>query len=154
MSALWPGPARCAHAGAVAALAAAARVGCMNLIPAYERPAAPVAATYPAESTPATAPGAAAAADIEWQRFFADPRLKRLIELALQNNRDLRIAVLNIEQARALYQCGAPTSCPRSASVRPRRASPARQRQAREQLCGRHRADAATSSTSSAACAA
>ena len=36
--------------------------------------------------------------------FFADPRLKRLIELALQNNRDLRIAVLNIEQARAQYQ--------------------------------------------------
>ena len=44
-----------------------------------------------------------AAADVEWQRFFADPRLKRLIELALANNRDLRIAVLNIDQARALY---------------------------------------------------
>jgi multidrug efflux system outer membrane protein len=57
---------------------------------------------------PAGVPGAsvetAAAADIEWQRFFADARLKRLIELALVNNRDLRVAVQNIEQARALYR--------------------------------------------------
>ena len=45
-----------------------------------------------------------AAADIDWQQFFVDPRLKRLIELALQNNRDLRIAVLNIERVRAQYQ--------------------------------------------------
>ncbi|MEO6743434.1 MAG: TolC family protein, partial [Caldimonas sp.] len=90
----------------LAASAAATLVlsGCMNLIPAYERPAAPVASTYPAETTPAAAAGAVAAADIEWQRFFADARLKRLIEAALQNNRDLRIAVLNIEQTRALYQ--------------------------------------------------
>jgi len=78
--------------------------GCMNLIPAYQRPAAPVAATYPPEALPAGATAGPVAADIEWQRFFADPRLKRLIEAALQNNRDLRIAVLNIEQARALYQ--------------------------------------------------
>ena len=60
--------------------------------------------TYPADVTPPAAPGAEAAADIDWQRFFADPRLKRLIELALANNRDLRVAVLNIEQARAIYQ--------------------------------------------------
>jgi hypothetical protein len=72
--------------------------------PEYERPAAPVPPTYPADVTPASAPGAEAAADIDWQRFFADPRLKRLIELALANNRDLRIAVLNIEQARAIHQ--------------------------------------------------
>ena len=48
-------------------------------------------------------PASPAAAEIEWQRFFADARLKRLIALALANNRDLRIAVLNIEQTRALY---------------------------------------------------
>ena len=87
-----------------ACAAALTLAGCMNLIPAYERPAAPVAATYPVATAPAGATAATAAADIEWQRFFADPRLKRLIEAALQNNRDLRIAVLNIEQARALYQ--------------------------------------------------
>ena len=93
------------HAHGLLALAAAlALAGCGNLIPAYQRPAAPVPATYAPEMTPAAAAGSEAAADIEWQRFFADPRLRRLIALALENNRDLRIAVLNIEQTRALYQ--------------------------------------------------
>ena len=90
---------RAALAGATLALAA-----CTSLIPSYERPAAPVAPTYPPDVAPASVPGGEAAADIDWQRFFADPRLKRLIELALANNRDLRIAVLNIEQARAIHQ--------------------------------------------------
>ena len=76
--------------------------GCMNLAPTYERPASPVAASYGAEA--ATAAGAEAAADIEWQRYFGDERLKRLIDIALKHNRDLRIAILNIEQARATYQ--------------------------------------------------
>lgn len=88
----------------LAALATLALAGCTSLIPAYQRPAAPVPATYAPEMAPAAAPGSEAAADIEWQRFFADARLRRLIALALRNNRDLRIAVLNIEQARALYQ--------------------------------------------------
>lgn len=79
--------------------------GCMSFIPKYERPAAPVAPSYAPELTPAgSSAGQSPAADIEWQRFFADPRLKRLIELSLQNNRDLRVAILNIEQARAAYQ--------------------------------------------------
>jgi len=91
-------------AAALAALAALGLGGCMSFIPAYERPAAPVAPSYAPELMPAGSAGATAAAEIEWQRFFADPRLKRLIELSLQNNRDLRVAVLNIEQARASYQ--------------------------------------------------
>ena len=78
--------------------------GCMSLIPAYERPAAPVPAVYAPELTPAGAAGAAAAADIEWQRYITDARLKRLIEISLVNNRDLRVAILNIEQARATYR--------------------------------------------------
>ncbi|WP_186035854.1 efflux transporter outer membrane subunit, partial [Burkholderia gladioli] len=45
-----------------------------------------------------------AAADIGWRNFFADPRLQALIEIALKNNRDLRVSVLNIEAARAQYQ--------------------------------------------------
>ena len=77
--------------------------GCTTLIPSYQRPAAPVPATYPIEITPAAAATSLPAAEIEWQRFFADERLKRLIGLALANNRDLRVAVLNIEQTRALY---------------------------------------------------
>ncbi|MES2098674.1 MAG: efflux transporter outer membrane subunit [Pseudomonadota bacterium] len=94
------------RAGTLSALAAALMLGgCMSFIPTYERPAAPVAPVYAPELIPAgSAASATAAADIEWQRFFADPRLKRLIELSLQNNRDLRVAILNIEQARASYQ--------------------------------------------------
>ncbi|KWB72064.1 efflux transporter outer membrane subunit, partial [Burkholderia ubonensis] len=45
-----------------------------------------------------------AATDIGWREFFVDPRLQRLIEIALNNNRDLRVAVLNIAAARAQYQ--------------------------------------------------
>ncbi len=77
--------------------------GCATMIPNYERPAAPVAAAYPGAPA-AQAPAGAAASDIEWQNYFGDLRLKRLIDVALQNNRDLRVSVLNIEQARAQYQ--------------------------------------------------
>ena len=84
--------------GAPLALAMAL-AGCMSLAPKYERPQAPVAASFPA----ATAAGEAAAS-IGWKRYFADARLQQLIDLALANNRDLRVAVLNIEQARAQYQ--------------------------------------------------
>ncbi len=76
--------------------------GCASLAPPHERPVAPVAPAYPGSSAE-PAPAGAQAADIAWQEFFADPRLQRLIELSLRNNRDLRIAVLSIEQARALY---------------------------------------------------
>lgn len=93
------------RAGTLSALATSLMLsGCMSFIPAYERPAAPVPAAYAPELTPAGAAGTSAAADIEWQRYFTDARLKRLIEIALANNRDLRVAVLNIEQARAAYQ--------------------------------------------------
>ncbi len=90
--------------GTLTALASALLLGgCMSFIPKYERPAAPVAPSYAPELMPAGSAGTAAA-DIDWQRFFADPRLKRLIEFSLQNNRDLRVAILNIEQARAAYR--------------------------------------------------
>ncbi len=79
--------------------------GC-SFIPTYERPAAPVAAAFgPGLASAATGDGAGlAAADLEWQAFFTDARLKRLIALSLQNNRDLRVAVLAIEQTRAQLQ--------------------------------------------------
>ena len=97
---------RRASLGLSALAASLALGGCMNLTPAYERQAAPVAATYAPELLPAGSalPAVPAAAEIEWQRYFADERLKRLIDIALANNRDLRVAVLNIEQARASYQ--------------------------------------------------
>ena len=74
--------------------------GCMSLAPRYERPAAPVAPSFPIAGSSASQ----AAASIAWQGFFADVRLKQLIGLALSNNRDLRVAILNIEQARAQFQ--------------------------------------------------
>ena len=85
-------------AGNVAALALA---GC-NLAPDYQRPASPVPATLPA--TGAAESGASVdMTGIGWQRFFIDERLRAVIEQALANNRDLRIAVANVEQARARY---------------------------------------------------
>jgi len=89
----------CVTSGLALALSLA---GCATMIPAYERPAAPVAAAYPGAA--AARETGAAASDIEWQSYFGDARLKRLIDVALDNNRDLRVAVLNIEQARAQYQ--------------------------------------------------
>ena len=82
------------------ALATAALLaGCMNLAPRYERPAAPVAPNFPL--APQAAASAPAAAELDWQAFVGDERLKQLIALALINNRDLRIAALNIEATRA-----------------------------------------------------
>ncbi|PNW91400.1 multidrug transporter, partial [Burkholderia sp. 117] len=91
------------RAAAVAAAFFAA--GC-TLAPRYERPAAPVSGAFPADGVYAAQPGAApgarsangqAAVDIGWREFFVDPRLQRLIEIALKNNRDLRVSVLNVE---------------------------------------------------------
>ena len=87
----------------LAALAAASLLAaCTTMAPHYERPAAPVAATFPAAAAPASAPstGIAPAAQ-PWQGYFKDARLDQLIAAALVNNRDLRVSVLNIEVARA-----------------------------------------------------
>ena len=74
--------------------------GCANLAPDYARPELPVPVSLDG-TTPASAP---AAAPLNWQQVITDPRLKATIDLALANNRDLRIAALNIEKARAQYQ--------------------------------------------------
>jgi NodT family efflux transporter outer membrane factor (OMF) lipoprotein len=79
--------------------AAAALVSACSLIPAYERPPAPVAAAWPGPG----ATGGTAAADLAWADYLTDARLRALVEIALQNNRDLRIAVLNVEQVRGQY---------------------------------------------------
>jgi outer membrane protein, multidrug efflux system len=73
--------------------------GC-TMIPKYERPAAPVSGNYPGRAgTHETN-----AADIAWRDFVGDKRLRKLIELALTNNRDLRAATLKVEQSRAQYR--------------------------------------------------
>ncbi|MDM0077477.1 efflux transporter outer membrane subunit [Variovorax sp. J2P1-59] len=86
----------------LAALGAALLMSGCSLIPKYERPEAPVPAVFPNAQPSGTAQPLAAT--IAWQDYFTDPRLQKLIELALANNRDLRVAVLNIEQARAQFQ--------------------------------------------------
>jgi NodT family efflux transporter outer membrane factor (OMF) lipoprotein len=80
-------------------LAAALLAAGCSMMPKYERPAAPVPAAFPYPSAPQGTP----AAQLDWQRFFGDERLRSLIATALANNRDLRVAILNIEQARAQY---------------------------------------------------
>ncbi|MAK60885.1 MAG: transporter [Ponticaulis sp.] len=72
--------------------------GCMNLAPVYEQPEAPI----PYE-LPAGASGTSLDNLIAWEMVFASPELRQLVEIALEENRDLRIAVANIEIARAQY---------------------------------------------------
>lgn len=96
------------------ALAALLASGC-TLIPDYERPAPPVPASFPTVTVPGTeavpagdanaaSPDAVPADTLSWQDYFADPRLREVIALALANNRDFRVTALNIEQARAMYR--------------------------------------------------
>jgi NodT family efflux transporter outer membrane factor (OMF) lipoprotein len=80
------------------AAAALALAGC-SFIPTYQRPLAPVANEFPSSGARDGAP----ASEIGWKQFFIDAHLRELIAAALANNRDLRIAVLNIQQARAAY---------------------------------------------------
>jgi multidrug efflux system outer membrane protein len=76
--------------------------GCIDLAPAYHRPASPTPATFPnGPSYPAIA---AERPVVGWRDFFADNRLKAVIETALRENRDLRAAIANIAAARAQYQ--------------------------------------------------
>lgn len=78
---------------------AMALAGC-TMAPKYSRPAAPVSPSYPGVTTT----NVANASDLWWQDFIADERLRKLVEVALENNRDLRIAALNVAQSRAQYR--------------------------------------------------
>lgn len=75
---------------------------CTTLAPDYLRPQAPVPAAWPGQTASVVA--ATAVADIGWRDYFADARMRELIALALNNNRDLRVAALNIERAQAQYR--------------------------------------------------
>jgi outer membrane protein, multidrug efflux system len=95
-------------AGAVAVLAS----GC-TMAPNYERPTSPVPADYRTDGVYAAQPvasngtrsaGGVAAADTGWRDFFVDARLQKLIDVALKNNRDLRVAVLKVQAAQAQYR--------------------------------------------------
>ena len=73
--------------------------GC-TLAPPYARPAAPVPGTWPG-AAPSEGPSAA---DLRWQDFVTSSKLQAVVQLALDHNRDLRVAALNVEKAQALYR--------------------------------------------------
>ena len=76
-----------------------------DLAPAYHRPGLPAPATLPTGGTyPLASAAGPQAPDIAWQDFFVDPALRQVIATGLANDRDLRIALANVEQARALYR--------------------------------------------------
>ncbi len=98
-------PAASKRPGALAALALSALLaGCVNLAPPYATPPAPVPATVAldGEAIPAQAGDAArsAANALAWVQSGV---LREVIALALDNNRDLQVALANLERARALY---------------------------------------------------
>jgi outer membrane protein, multidrug efflux system len=73
-------------------------LGACTLEPHYHRPPSPVPALEGGTA------GDTVAADIGWREFFPDPQLQQLIALALTNNRDLRVAALNVQSAQAQYR--------------------------------------------------
>ena len=75
--------------------------GC-SMAPRYQQPTVMVAPSFPTANI-ATQTGAVAASNLGWQEYFTDARLRQLIELALANNKDLRVAALNVEAVRAQY---------------------------------------------------
>jgi len=83
---------------AVVALALA--ISSCSLIPEYLRPAAHVPESYPGQ--PAS-DAVTEAPPLTWQSYFPDADLQKLIQVGLQHNRDLKTAVLRIDEAKALY---------------------------------------------------
>ncbi|WP_449244811.1 TolC family protein, partial [Desulfobacca acetoxidans] len=80
--------------------------GC-TLIPEYTRPEAPIPQDWPsgpAYKNASPVPDAPLAAEVQWRTFFADQRLQTIIAMALKNNRDLQVAALSVEKARAMYR--------------------------------------------------
>ncbi|VVO27885.1 AdeC/AdeK/OprM family multidrug efflux complex outer membrane factor [Pseudomonas fluorescens] len=87
------------------ALACAMAVSGCSLIPDYQQPAAPIAGVWPQGQAYAQQPSQQqASAELGWEQFFRDPALQQLLQVALDNNRDLRQAALNVEAFRAQYR--------------------------------------------------
>lgn len=83
-----------------AAVSAALVLSACSMAPKLVKPEMPVPTAY---TTAVAADQHANAADLGWRSMFGDRRLQRLIELALENNRDLRLAALNVQAAEAQY---------------------------------------------------
>lgn len=94
---------RCYPARLFVLISLALALSACSLAPTYERPAAPIPTAFPGQTARAVPLPTDTAALPEWQSFFQDARLRALIELALDNNRDMRIAVQRVQEARAQY---------------------------------------------------
>jgi multidrug efflux system outer membrane protein len=90
------------HLTALSLLAISFAASGCTLAPKYIRPEAPVATQWPVDAPEANA--TTAGAQLKWRDLFVDARLQATIDLALQQNRDLRVAVLNVEKAQATYR--------------------------------------------------
>lgn len=87
------------------ALLAVAVLNACTFIPHYQRPQSPVPDRWPADARPPEMPPPGVALDqIGWREFFTDPCLQRLVQIALENNRNLRIAVLNVAASQAQFR--------------------------------------------------
>lgn len=89
--------------------------GCTSMAPTYSQPAAPVPDKWPDGSSyqvENAKPIQKQLADIGWQEFYQDGRLQQIMTLALKNNRDLRVATLNIERSLQLYRIQRSTLSP------------------------------------------
>jgi len=92
---------------AILSITCACFAGCTTMAPRYTRPEAPVPATWPtgpAYKSSVAQAGDLVASALKWDEFFVNPQLQKLITLALANNRDLRVAALNVEKSRAQYR--------------------------------------------------
>jgi len=85
------------HKSSVSFIALGLLTTSCSFIPKLDPVSSPVSGHFPGKT------GGEVSADIAWQKFFTDPRLKKLVGTSLENNRDLRVAALNVEQARAQY---------------------------------------------------
>jgi outer membrane protein, multidrug efflux system len=85
-------------------LVSAALLGACTMIPKYTRPAAPVPASWPPVTAAEPELEPPLPPNLPWREFFTDARVRSVIETALANNRDLRIAALNVERVQSLYR--------------------------------------------------
>ena len=89
----------------LALLLAGSALSACNLAPNYVRPSGAVPAALPEGGVyPRAATDAPDVSAIGWRDFFTDDRLRQVIQLGLDNNRDLRVAAANVLQARAQYR--------------------------------------------------
>jgi multidrug efflux system outer membrane protein len=106
----------------IISLITASLLSACTLAPHYRRPESPVPDSWPSDTAAGNTTGSVDASasgqpsrsgigdpsltadQIGWRDFFTDPRLQHLIEIALENNRNLRIAVLNVAASEAEYR--------------------------------------------------